>query len=901
MKKKILRIFGALVLVLVGMLVALPFFLESKIADIIKNKVNQNSNATLDFEEANLSLIKSFPAAYVDLKAVSLVNKAPFEGDTLFSAEDIELEMSIKELFKSADEPIGIKKLHLDKAKLHIKVDTLGNANYDIALEVEAAEQEPIGNEGSSFTLDFQEYAITHAQMIYDDFSSDLHLIISEMNHSGSGNLSLEDSKLQTDTDALVSFEMGGTQYLNKHKIALDALIGIDLNENNYSFLENSALVNQLPLVFDGFVQVNEENQEVDISFKTPSSDFKNFLAVIPEAYASNLDGVTTTGNFEVTGKFKGIVDDDHIPTFNITINSQNASFKYPDLPKTVRSVFIDTEINNETGITEDTYININQLSFQIDEDTFNLNAKIRELLGNTKVNLHGDGKINLANISKAYPMPTDYALTGILNADVTTTFDMASLEKQQYQNTKTSGKASLKDFHYESGELKNPVDIQEAALTFNPNKVSLDAFSGKTGQTDFNAKGTLSNLLGYMFNDEDLKGRFNLQSNTLAVNDFTVEETGNQEIDEEDGTTPTAERIKIPSFLDATIDASANSVLYDNLDLKNLKGRLIIKDETATLENLSSEIFDGKLALNGTVSTKGEITTFDMGLGIDGFKISESFQALKLFKTLAPIAQAFQGRLNSSIELSGNLKDDMTLNLGTLSGDLLGQLLAAKVDTQSAPTLAALNNQFDFIDLNALNFNDLKTALSFSDGNVATKPITLNYKDIAIKLSGSHTFDAQLQYQATLDVPAKYLGSEVNNLITQIDDDSLKNLTIPVIANISGGYTSPDVSTDLTSGVTKLTQQLIEIQKQKLLDQGKDKAKDLLGGLLNQDNDSMAKDSTKSSGVSQVLDGLLRGKKTDTTQRDSTQQNDGVKDAAKSILGGLLGKKNKDTTKQKQ
>ena len=461
--------------------------------------------------------------------------------------------------------------------------------------------------------------------------------------------------------------------------------------------MENTALVNQLPLVFDGFVKVNEGNQEVDISFKTPSSDFKNFLAVIPEAYASNLDGVMTTGNFEVDGKFKGIVDEEHIPSFKININSENASFKYPNLPKTVRNVFIDTEINNETGVSEDTYININRLSFQIDEDTFSLNGKLHDLLGNTKVNLDADGKINLANISKAYPMPTDYGLTGVLTADVITIFDMASLEKHQYQNTKTSGKASLKGFRYESDELKNPVDIEEAALTFNPTMVSLDSFKGKTGQTDFGATGTLTNLLGYVFNNENLEGQFKLQSNTLAVNDFMVEETEGEEGAE--APQETSERIKIPSFLDARIDASANSVLYDNLDLKNVRGRLVIKDETATLENLSSEIFDGKLALNGTVNTKGEASTFDMALGIDGFKIAESFQALDLFKVLAPVAQAFQGRLNSNIKLSGKLKDDMTPNLGTLSGDLLGQLLSAKVDTQKAPALAALDSQFDFID----------------------------------------------------------------------------------------------------------------------------------------------------------------------------------------------------------
>ncbi|HKL91210.1 MAG TPA: hypothetical protein VJ880_08510, partial [Allomuricauda sp.] len=403
MKKKVLKITGITLLVLLAIIIALPLFLQGKIEEIIKTKVNNSINATLDFEDVDLSLLKSFPYANVGLTNLSLVNKAPFEGDTLFASSEIELSMSIKELFKSADEPIVIKTLNIDGALLHIKADTEGNANYDIAKESETTTSATPEESSSNFTLNMDSYAITNSEIIYEDLGNRMVLDISEMNHSGTGDLSLEKSELKTLTDALVSFEMDSTKYLNKNKINLDALIGIDLKENKYTFLENKALVNQLPLVFDGFVQVNEDNQEVDITFKTPSSDFKNFLAVIPEAYAANIENVQTTGNFEVNGEFKGVVDDEHIPTFKIAINSENASFKYPDLPKSVRNVYIDTEINNETGITEDTYVNINRLSFLIDEDKFNLNAKIRELMGNTKVNAHMDGRINLANISQAY------------------------------------------------------------------------------------------------------------------------------------------------------------------------------------------------------------------------------------------------------------------------------------------------------------------------------------------------------------------------------------------------------------------------------------------------------------------------------------------------------------------
>ncbi|MBD3661455.1 MAG: AsmA family protein, partial [Arenibacter algicola] len=404
MKKKILKIVGGVFLVIILLLVAAPFFLKGKIAGIIKEKVNNSINATFDFSEADLTLFSSFPNATVSLDNITLINKAPFEGDTLFASDRVSLDMSIKELFKDASEPIAIKSLVLDGPRINIKVDKEENANYDIAVEDGSSPNNAAdtASSESSFNLSMESYSINNAAIKYDDLSSGMSFAITEMNHSGKGDLSLENSELDTETSGLVSFVMDSTQYLNKNPVQLKALIGVDLKESKYTFLKNEAMVNQLALVFDGFVKLNEDNQEVNISFKTPSSDFKNFLAVIPEAYSKDIAQVSTTGNFTVAGEFKGIVDDDHIPQFKIDINSENASFKYPDLPKAVRNVFIDTEISNNTGITEDTLVDIRKLSFMIDEDKFNMEAKLSDFMGKPKVNAKIEGNRNLDNLYKA-------------------------------------------------------------------------------------------------------------------------------------------------------------------------------------------------------------------------------------------------------------------------------------------------------------------------------------------------------------------------------------------------------------------------------------------------------------------------------------------------------------------
>ena len=467
-----------------------------------------------------------------------------------------------------------------------------------------------------------------------------------------------------------------------------------------------------------------------------------------------------------------------------------------------------------------------------------------------------------------------------------------------------------LTDFEYNSEELIQPVKIKATALTFNPQTVTLNELDGSTGRTDFKATGTIDNLLGYMFNDEKVQGNFDVKSDTFALNDFmTADEVADSNAQSEDDSTVADGQLKIPSFLDATIHARANTVLYDNLVLKDVKGNLRIKDEQATLSNMTTSIFNGKMAFNGTVSTKQETPTFAMKLGMDQLQIGETFQSLELFKVLAPVAEILKGKLNSDIELSGVLTDDFTPELLTLSGAMLANIFTKDFDADASPLLKSLAGSLDFIDLKQLNLDELKTKLSFKDGLVQVKPFTLAYKDIVITIDGGHSFDRKMNYKATMDVPAKYLGSEVTDLIAKIDDAQLEQLTIPVIANIGGEYNSPNVTTDLTSGVKTLTSKLIEIQKQKLIDQGKDKVQDLLGDVLggnSSEKDSTTTENTTKGAVEEVLGGIL-GKETDTTatKTDSIPvktDEEEVKEKAKDILGGFLGKKKKkdSTTTEK-
>ncbi|WP_149025851.1 AsmA-like C-terminal region-containing protein [Polaribacter sp. BM10] len=852
--KKILKWAAITILILLIALISVPFLFKDKIVQMVSNTINNNVNAIVTFKETDLSLLRNFPLASLKVNDINVTNKAPFLGDTLFNAKELNLNLKITELFKSASETLEINSISANNAAVNIILNKDNIGNYDIAKKSENS----ANSSDSSLSLAIKEYELQNVNFSYFDETTKIKLALDSIYHTGKGNFAQDVLDLDTETTAKVSLDMDNVNYLNDVNIKLNAVLGIDLKNLKYSFKENTGYINQLPLQFNGFIQLIEENQLYDITFKTPTSSFKNLLALMPKQYAGNLNTIKTEGNFDLKGIIKGTLSETTIPTLDISFISKNAMFKYADLPKSVDNIYLDANIINKTGLAKDTYIAINNTSFKIDKDVFNATGKIANITDNATINLKAKGTINLDNISKVYPVALENELEGILTADVTTNFDMNSIDKGNYQNIRNKGKVAVSNFKYSGDDVANPFIIYKTSVNFNTNTISLEEFDAKTGSSDLSIKGNLENFYGFLFKDQKLKGSFNLNSTNFKVDDFLTKSNENT-------TTNTTSKLKIPAFLDITLNTNANTVVYDNINLEKVSGKILIKDETVSLKNLKTSVFGGNIGFDGEVSTKGTTSKFNMDLNLNELNIADSFSKLEMLKAIAPIAKSVEGKINSKIKVSGNLGEDMTPQLKSISGDLLGQLLNTKLKASNSKVLSLLGSKVDFLDVSKLNLNDVSALFTFNDGEVSVKPFDLKYKDVAINVGGSHGFDNSMNYNITFDVPVKYLGSSVTNAIAKLTPkDAAEVKSIPVNATLTGSFSSPNFSSNIKSATENLVKSLVEKQKQSLINQGKDKLKDLLSG---------------------------------SDKKDSTSTTDKTKDKIKNVLGGLFNKK-KDSTK---
>ena len=241
MLKKILKIVGIILLLLVISAFAIPYFFKDQIKAKILTSINEKVDAKVAFADADLSLFRNFPNASMSIEKLSIINKAPFEGDTLVAIDELNLKMSIKELFKGDNEPINIDGISSKNGLINIIFNKDGIGNYDIALK----DKNNIEDEKSKpLSLKIKDYSVENFKFKYYDEKSKIKMVLDSINHEGTGDFASSKLDLVTKSTAKVSLDMDKVNYMKNVGISLDAVLGIDLDKSKYTFKENKAKIN---------------------------------------------------------------------------------------------------------------------------------------------------------------------------------------------------------------------------------------------------------------------------------------------------------------------------------------------------------------------------------------------------------------------------------------------------------------------------------------------------------------------------------------------------------------------------------------------------------------------------------------------------------------------------------
>lgn len=946
--KRLFLVVFALILLFIGTLVAIPYFFKDEIVELVKEEVNNAVNAKVDFTDVDISLIRSFPDFSLQLNDLSVVGKDGFEGLKLAGMKELDMTLDIMSVINADVQPVEIKSVHLVDPEFNIVVLKNGTANYDIAMPTD--EETPEATTGE-LRVSLREYSIQNGKFVYDDRTLPFFMEMEGVNHTGEGDFTLDifDLKTNTNIDAL-TVDFDGMRYLKKAKTSLDAGFTIDLPNSKYTLKENELLVNALKINADGWLAMPSDDIEMDISFNAPSSDFRSLLSIIPNAYMAGYENVKADGKFDLTGFVKGTygTNPERYPAFNIKMGIDNGNVKYPDLPLGIGDIYTDVLVDSKTSDLNDLVVDISRLKMKIGSNPIDAKLNLRTLMTDPNVDAFVNGKLDLAELAKAFPMEGISDLNGVITSDIKVKTKYSTIEKEDYENVDMSGNLGIEDMNYVA-EGMPPIKINDLKMAFSPQAVKVSNFDSKLGKSDLKASGSIDNILAYFSPDKTMKGDFTVRSkyfnadewmtetsesseptdvsdetvdseelfnrfdftldglieeldydiydiknivakgnftpNDLKINQFKMDigdsdlagsgnltnvwnylfenETLkgnlnlssayfdlNQFMTEEEVTTETTappaatEPILVPENIDVVVNADMTKVHYDNIDLNNIKGQLLVRDEAVRFENVRAKTLGGEMNIEGGYDTKNpEKPKFDFAYDLQNMNVSRAFSAFNTMEKIAPIAKFIDGNFNSKFSMSSELGQDLFPDLNTLAAEGFLNTINAKL--ANFKPLQEIGNKLNINEFKSpITLKDTKNWFTVENGGVQFREQDYEVKGISMKIGGSHQLTGGMNYAVVAKIPRDklnknavgaaaetglgFLKKEASKLGVDIDAGEFVN----VLINITGSITDPKLKFKIlgAEGEANLKDALVDNVKneaKKELDKAKEKIVD--------------------------------------------------------------------------
>jgi hypothetical protein len=795
---KIMAACAALIALVLVLLIALPLLFRDRIEQRAKLEANRNLDARVDWRDAGLSFFRSFPHLTLTLDDLTTVGTGRFQNDTLAAVGHLRVVLNLSSVLGNVmgGKPLVVRAIELDQPRLTLIELEDGSANWDITKK---PAMQPQPQTSKPLAVSLRRFEIRDGAVVFDNRQSKLEASLTGFNESLSGDFSQRQIAIRTRAHAdTVSVAFAGITYLNHVALGLDADVQADLATKSYTLKNTELSLNDLELAVSGSASSVGQRLALDLAFKAPTTNFRSILSLVPAIYAHDFDKVKTTGAFAVDGRVKGEYGNGAFPSFAIDTRVNDASFQYADLPLPARSIFVDLSLNNPGGSADSTVVKLDRFHLVLGQNPVDARMLLRTPISDPDVDARLVGKVDLADVRRTIKLEGIEQLAGTIAANAAVRTRLSYVRKHQYDKVATSGGVDVANVTVKGKRLPHPLAIQQASLTLAPQRAQLKSFTGSVGSSDVQASGSLDNLLGFVLQDDTLRGTATVRSNRFDMNEWR---TGGGDL----------QIIPVPPKIDFALDATVAELDYDKLKMTNARGRLRIKDQRATLDNFTMNALGGQIGVTGWYETTTPAKpTFDVVYKMNNVDIPSAFRAFTTVQALAPVAKYASGRITTDVHANGALGKNMMPLLPSLDGN--GTLATSQLAMHDFPVMQKIADVTKLQFLKDPTLQPLKASFLIQNGRLTVKPFDVKAGGITMTVAGSNGFDQSLQYTLGLHVPRSMLGGAndaISGLVSKAGGAGI-NLAaateIPLAIQIGGMVTNPSVKVDVSTVASSVT-----------------------------------------------------------------------------------------------
>jgi len=824
--RRVLAALAALIVLAVGALLLVPVLFKDTITARVSEEASRQLRADVRFDGVEVTALQDFPDVTVGLTGVSVVNReAPFEGVRLAEVGELRLALDVMSVVSGGT--IEVKSFRLADATLNAIIDEEGRSNLDLGPESEDdAEDDAEDEEGSSaFALSLDGYTIENLDLSYDDRQAGTLLVMKDLDHQGSGDLTAAKAALETRTDiAALSVRDGGVDYLKSVKVGWDLDVELEQDAGRVTLRENRLTLNALTLVATGTVVQSGDDLDLDLTFESPEAAFRDILSLIPAVYSAEYASMVSAGTLALKGSVKGRLVDgsEDLPAFNLDLSIADGSFSYPDLPTSVGGVAVQASIQHPGGDPDKVVVDVPRFRMALDGSPIEGSLRVLNPVSDPDVALRAVGTLDLGRLQQAVPLEAGARMSGTLDMDVDVAGRVSQFESEDLDAVKAAGTFALSGFTYEGPEVPLPVQISQMSMTLAPKQVEVSKLQLRIGDSDIGLTARLDNLLAYAMTDAPLSGQVEMTSKLLDLDALA----GDSEEEEAAADSGESAIYIIPDNLDLALSTRIDKLRYDEKVYQAVNGRVSLRGGAMDIEELSMKFLGGTVGLTGSYSaSSARKADVDMKVDLKNIGVSEAAKDISTLARAIPAIEKASGRISGGMSLVTSLGPDLTPDLATLLS--LGSFRASDLTVNPA-AIQKIGETLKNDTLSKLVLDGSDLGFEVRNGRIKVEPTAVKLGKTRATLQGTTgTLDQTLDLQLDLSLPAGDIGAA--DLLKGLGAVGAAVGDVDLLVLIGGTFSKPTVSVKPGSDLKGAVDEVIEEVKDKVVDAAMDLAGDLI------------------------------------------------------------------------
>jgi AsmA protein len=463
------------------------------------------------------------------------------------------------------------------------------------------------------------------------------------------------------------------------------------------------------------------------------------------------VDGIDLNGDVKINVVSKGpwVPAQKLFPVTTASLKMSNGVVKTKYYPHPVEKINVDAVLVDTTGNFNALRFDIKPVAFEFEGQTFNLKASV-DNFNDPHYDITANGAIDLGRIYKVLGKE-GYDVNGMIRADLSLHGTQSDAMSGQYAKLNNKGSLTVKDVTVKANLFPLPFHINDGVFRFADDKMWFDKFDVHYGKSDLHLDGYLNNLIGYMMQpDQHLQGALDLKSHYIQVDELAAY-TGNS--DPADAAAGVPGVVIIPANVRLTINAAADRVNYNSIDLHRFHGNLSIENGSLSMSNTGFNIIDAPVVMDAQyTSLSAKRAQFDCRISAKEFDIKRAYKEIKLFHDMATSASSASGIVGLEYHVNGRLDENMKVSYPSLTGE--GVLTLKKIKLKGFKLLNTVANKTGKEDIKDPGLSEVNIRSSIANNIITIERTKLRIAGMRPRFEGQVSFDGRLNLRGRVGLP---------------------------------------------------------------------------------------------------------------------------------------------------